>query len=342
MQPVAGILDARRAMPVGSIYDHSDAKKASLTEVVNKAAESRMHDKFLTYFDEVARHGSIRKAAAHLNVSSSSVNRKIISIEDRLGIKLFDRHADGVEVTSAGAVVLEHCRKTIFDYQKILTTVEDIRELRAGHINIAALDSVAISILPEALEKFSAAYPEISFVVQTAQPSEVMQGVSDGEVDIGISFCNDLLPGVRVHTEKATPIGAIMRPDHPLAERDTLEIKDLSNFHLIRSYDGASERSLWSEALENTDVTVSTQANTNSLPLARALIKRSQSIGIYTKIGFLEEIDTGLLHYIALQSPVLSGLRIGILISSRSGLTSANHLLSRSLSKALRTLRLDS
>lgn len=329
-------------MLVVSIYSHSAAKKAALMEVVNKAAESCMHDKFLTYFDEVARHGSIRKAAAHLNVSSSSVNRKIISIEERLGIKLFDRHADGVEVTSAGAVVLEHCRKTIFDYQKILTTVEDIRELRAGHINIAVLDSVAISILPEALEKFSTAYPEISFVVQTAQPSEVMQGVAEGDFDIGISFCNDLLPGVRVHTEKSTPIGAIMRPDHPLAERDTLEISDLSNFHLIRSYDGVSERSLWSEAMENTGVTISTQANTNSLPLARALLKRSQSIGIYTKIGFLEEIDMGLLHYIALQSPILSGLRIGILISSRTGLSPTNHLLCRSLSKALRALRLDS
>ena len=329
-------------MPVGSINGHSAAKKAALTEMINKSAESGMHDKFLTYFDEVARHGSIRKAAAHLNVSSSSVNRKIISIEERLGIKLFDRHADGVEVTSAGAVVLEHCRKTIFDYRKILSTVDDIRELRAGHINIAALDSVAIGVLPEALEKFSGTYPEISFVVQTAQPNEVIQGVAEGEIDIGISFCNDLLPGVRIHTEKATPIGAIMRPDHPLAERDTLEINDLSNFRLIRSYDGTSERSLWSEAMEKTGIAISTQTNTNSLPLARAMIKRSQSVGIYTKIGFLEEIDMGLLHYIALQSPVLSGLRIGILISSRTSLTPANHLLCRSLSKALRALRLDS
>ena len=91
-----------------------------------------MHDKFLTYLDEVARHGSIRKAAVILNVASSSVNRKIISIEESLGTRLFDRHADGVELTEAGAILLEHCRKTMFDYQKILTQIDDISELRSG------------------------------------------------------------------------------------------------------------------------------------------------------------------------------------------------------------------
>jgi DNA-binding transcriptional LysR family regulator len=43
-----------------------------------------MHSVFLRYLDEVARQGSIRKAASVLNVSSTSVNRKIINIEDRL------------------------------------------------------------------------------------------------------------------------------------------------------------------------------------------------------------------------------------------------------------------
>lgn len=301
-----------------------------------------MHDKFLTYFDEVARRGSIRKAAAHLNVSSSSVNRKILGTEERLGVRLFDRHADGVELTSAGAVILEHCRKTMFDYQNVLSTVDDIRELRAGHINIAVLDSVAISILPDVLSKFSEAHPEITFTAKTANPSEIMQGVAENEIDIGVTFSNDLLPGVRVHTEKSTPIGAIMRHDHPLAERDTLEIGDLPSYMLVRTYDAPKERSLWNDIAETSGILITTLLHTNSLPLARALLKRTSGIGIYTKIGFLEEIERGELVYTMLQSPVLRDLKIGILISSKSGLTPASHAMCRTLSKSLRALRLDS
>ncbi len=50
-----------------------------------------MHSNFLRYFDEVARQGSIRKASAVLNVSSTTVNRKIISTENEMGVRLFER-----------------------------------------------------------------------------------------------------------------------------------------------------------------------------------------------------------------------------------------------------------
>ncbi|MDA8747118.1 LysR family transcriptional regulator [Litoreibacter sp.] len=301
-----------------------------------------MHDKFLTYLDEVARQGSIRKAAVVLNVASSSVNRKIISIEDSLGVRLFDRHADGVELTDAGAVLLEHCRKTIFDYQKILTQIEDISELRSGHIHIATLDSAAHNVLPKVLDQFSQNHPDITYTIQTAQPDEVMMGVADGEVNIGISFCNDLLPGVRVHSEKATPIGAILRPDHPMAERDALEVEDLAAFQVVRSFDGRARQSLLNDAIAQAHAELPSQLITNSLPLARALVLKNHGIGIYSKIGFLDEIEQGQLRYITILSPVLKDLKIGILTSSRSHPTPATHLMCRSLSKALKALRLDS
>lgn len=301
-----------------------------------------MHDKFLTYLDEVARQGSIRKAAVILNVASSSVNRKIISIEESLGTRLFDRHADGVELTEAGAILLEHCRKTMFDYQKILTQIDDISELRSGHIHIATLDSVAHNVLPKVLDQFSQNHPDISYTIQTAQPDEVMMGVADGEVNIGISFCNELLPGVRIHTEKATPIGAILRPDHPMAERDVLEVDDVAAFQVVRSFDGPARQSLINEAISEARSELPHQLITNSLPLARSLVLSNHGIGIYSKIGFLDEIEQGQLRYITILSPVLKNLKIGILTSSRHHPTPATHLMCRSLSKALRALKLDS
>jgi len=301
-----------------------------------------LHDKFLAYFDAVASHGSIRKAAAHLNVSSSSVNRKIIATENRLGVRLFDRHVDGVELTPAGVAVLEHCRKTIFDFQRVLAVVDDIRDLRAGHITVLTLDSLAISILPDALAAFSQNYPEMSFTVRTAQPFGISQQVAEGEADVGISFSNDPPPGVRVLTEKSTPIGAIMRPHHPLAEREGLDIEDLSPFQLIRSDDRLERHSLWKTAAEQLDVQVPTQFHTNSLPMAKSLIRRTHAIGIYTKLGFLKEIEAKELQFIGIRTSLLRSLKIGILISSKTALSPASHLFCRQLSKSLNGLRLDS
>lgn len=301
-----------------------------------------MHDKFLTYFDETARQGSIRKAAAVLNLSSSSLNRKLISVENRLGIQLFDRHADGVSLTEAGTVVLEHCRNTLFDYQRIIHMVDDIRDMRTGHVNIWTLDSIALGVLPDVLEVFSESYPEVGYTIRTAEPHRIMQAVADETADIGVSFSNDLHPDVRCQAEKSTPIGAVMIHDHPLAERDLLDVGDLAPYSLIRSYDSQSHRSFVNEAVASLSVQLSTQMATNSLPLAKAMILKGRGVGVYSKIGFIDEIEDGRLHYVALNSPRLRELRIGVLISSRTGLLPVQHLLARALSKSLRSLRLDS
>ncbi|WP_029061217.1 LysR family transcriptional regulator [Labrenzia sp. DG1229] len=301
-----------------------------------------MHSKFLTYFDEVARQGSIRRAASVLHVSSSSVNRKILDIEQQLGVRLFDRHAEGVELTAAGAVVLEHCRKTIFDYDKILHLVADIREMRAGHIDIASLDSVALSLLPSVIDQFAREYPDITYTIRTAQPDEIVRAVAEGDAGIGVSFCNDLHPGVRLRTEKSAPIGAILNKNHPLAERDALDIEDLTPFSLIRSYDALTERSLVNLALSDNKVPLKTACFTNSLPLARSMILSGHGVGLYSKIGFLNEIEAGKLRYISLKSSFLKDLRIGILIPGRSNQTPIENSLCRILSKSLRSLRLDS
>jgi DNA-binding transcriptional LysR family regulator len=133
-----------------------------------------------------------------------------------------------------------------------------------------------------------------------------------------------------------------MAMDHPLAERDLLEVGDLAPFQLIRSYDSQSHRSFVNETAANLGVQMSTLMSTNSLPLAKSMILSGHGVGIYSKIGFLEEIEDGRLRYVGLDSPVLRDLRIGVLISARTGLLPVQHLLARALAKSLRGLRLDS
>ena len=133
-----------------------------------------------------------------------------------------------------------------------------------------------------------------------------------------------------------------MANDHPLAERDLIEVGDLGPYQLIRSYDSQSHRSFVNEAVASLGVQLSTQLATNSLPLAKAMILNGRGVGVYSKIGFVDEIEVGQLRYVALNSPLLRELRIGVLISARTGLLPVQHLLARALSKSLRSLRLDS
>ncbi|MEP4804064.1 MAG: LysR family transcriptional regulator, partial [Hyphomicrobiales bacterium] len=224
-----------------------------------------MHTVFLRYLDEVAKQGSIRKAAVVLNVSSTSINRKIINIEENLGIRLFERSPEGVEITPAGKIVLEHCRKTLYDFGQIKTIIDDIRDLRTGHLRIQTLDSVTFGILPQVLEQFGDKYPGISLSVTTAQPDQITTAVADGETDIGISFTNDSPKEVRVFAEKAAPFGLIMRPDHPLAERMNVTIEDVVGYPLVRTIDARAGTSLLDQEMAAFALPMSTHIYTNAL-----------------------------------------------------------------------------
>lgn len=301
-----------------------------------------IHSKFLKYFDEVARQGSIRKAAALLNVSSTTINRKLIGVEQDLDVRLFDRTSDGVSLTTAGSVVVEHCRKTLYDFERLQELVGDIRDLRSEHIEIMAVDSAAFGLLPLALTQFSENYPGVTFSVTTALPDETMDAVGSGSVDMGFSFTNELHPDVRVLGEKSAPIGAIMRPDHPLAERTILYIQEFADYPLIRSIDARGKRSIIDETIEGATSNLNAHLFTNSLPLAKHMILAGQGIGLYTKMGFRVEVTSGQLKFVPLDNEFLNRLKVGILVSSKRTQSPIKHLLATELSKMLKSMQLDS
>jgi DNA-binding transcriptional LysR family regulator len=72
-----------------------------------------MHAVILRYLDQVARVGSIRRAAEKLNVASSAVNRQILKLEAEIGVPIFERRGNGVRLTPAGEQLMRHTRNTL-------------------------------------------------------------------------------------------------------------------------------------------------------------------------------------------------------------------------------------
>lgn len=301
-----------------------------------------MHSIFLRYLDEVARQGSIRKAANILNVSSTSVNRKILSTEARLGTKLFERSSGGVEITAAGKIVLEHCRRTLYDFNEVRMIIDDIRDLRTGHLSIQTVDSFTFSVLPRILTRFSNGYPGISLSVTTAIPDEIAGAVASGEIDIGISFTNMVHPDVRIILEKPAPFGIVMRPDHPLAEKPSIEIEDLEGFPLVRTIDARGRNSILDQEMDTLAINLTTHLFTNALAVAKQAILLNNGIGIYTKIGFLEEIEARDLVFVPFSLQSLRAYKIGLCVSASKSIDPAKRLFISTAESVFRTLKFES
>ena len=95
------------------------------------------HLRILQYVDEVARTGSIRKAADQLNVTASAVNRRIMDLEEELGAQLFERRPRGVRLTAAGEVFVHYLREQDGGVERMKSQIEDLKGLRRGTVRIA-------------------------------------------------------------------------------------------------------------------------------------------------------------------------------------------------------------
>jgi DNA-binding transcriptional LysR family regulator len=109
---------------------HHSPSSPSATRNDGKAGKAMKHLRILSYVDEVARAGSIRKAADRLNVTASAVNRRIADLETELGAPLFDRRPRGVRLTAAGEVFVHYLRGNNGEVERMKSQIEDLKGLQ--------------------------------------------------------------------------------------------------------------------------------------------------------------------------------------------------------------------
>src|SRR5271170_4158968 len=129
----------------------------------NRHENKQMHAAALRYVDEVARLGSIRRAAEVLNVASSAVSRQILKLETEIGTPLFERSRRGVQPTPAGDVLLRHIRETMSDYRRATAEIANLSGIMSGSVSIISLESLAVRFMPPVIEELSARHPHVTF-----------------------------------------------------------------------------------------------------------------------------------------------------------------------------------
>jgi len=295
-----------------------------------------MHSAVLRYVDEVARQGSIRKAANVLNVASSAVNRQILKLEDEFGLRIFDRTPEGVELTPAGELLVSHARQTLFDFERMRTEIADIRGLRSGHVRMSTLDSLTFTFIPGVLGTLTREHPGLTFTIQTTGPDEVVEAVASGAADLGMSFTRFQHPDVRVRFEKPTPFGAIVAPNHPLASRRFATLEECAAYPIARTLDLAGKALFFEEEARTKGLAITTAFYSNSLVMTKYAISAGLGIGVFTKIGFSTEIASGALRFIPLVETALANYQIAVLASATKNLGTPSTLLLKALERSLR------
>ena len=169
-------------------------------------------------FDEVARRGSIRKAGQSLHLTAAAVHQQVLNLEELVGTPLFDRLPRGMQLTTAGEIILAAVRRGQRDFDHALTQVHDLRALRRGHLNLAVSHSSAEQLVPQVIRSALVSHPGISYSVRTGSGEQILKWVASGEAEIGYCLRRATPPGVEEVRRFVQQLGLVTPPGHPLSQ----------------------------------------------------------------------------------------------------------------------------
>lgn len=202
----------------------------------------------LIYFEAVAKHGSIRSAAEEISITASALNRRIISMEEELGVELFERHSTGVRLNIAGEIFIQHSRKQLADLERVRSSIADITGMRSGHVRIAASREVTRYFLPTAITAYRKEFPGVTFDVNAMNREDVEQQLIDHHADLIVVFQPTKLSEVHTLIHAQQNVHCVMSRDHPLADHETIQLTDCSQYGLLMSKRGDGVRELMENA----------------------------------------------------------------------------------------------
>ena len=247
------------------------------------------HLRILRYVDEVARTGSIRKAAEHLNVTSSAVNRRIMDLEDELGAPLFERRPRGVRLTAAGEVFVNYLREQSGDVERMKSQIEDLKGLRRGTVRIACSQALAVDFLPREIAAFRERHALVSFEVKVADHVQAMAALAAYEFDLVLVFRPPFLASFQPLMTLQQRLVTVMRDDHPLAGRKTVRLRDCARYPVALPERTIGGRQLLDEVMARSRLNFQIAAESNSFELLRSLVMHAGLISFQIRIGTLAE-----------------------------------------------------
>ncbi len=243
------------------------------------------HLRFLRYVDAVARTGSIRGAAETLHVAASAINRRIQDLEGELGTPIFERRTRGVRLTAAGELFLGYARRRQADLEQVRSQIEDLRGVRRGSVSLVASQALAPAFLPQAVVAFQAAHPGVAFSVQVLDRERAVQALTDFEADLALVFNPPDLRGLRVLAQARQRTCAIVAPDHPLAGRASVRLKDCLQYPLALPDGSLSGRSVLDDLFARSSAQPQPRLVSNSYEMMRGFAREAGGVSFQIEIG---------------------------------------------------------
>lgn len=195
-----------------------------------------MEIRHLRYFLAVAREENMTRAADILHVSQPTLSKTLKALEDELGKRLFTRHSFSISLTDEGMLLRDRAEDLVAMADKIEKEFVSLDDITGGDLYFGLAESYQIRYLAREISRFKTMYPGLRYHITSGDTEQVTEKLDKGLLDFAV-ICET--PDERKYNYIEFPEkdiwGTVMRADHPLSSKETIQVDDLAGEPLFCS-----------------------------------------------------------------------------------------------------------
>jgi LysR family transcriptional regulator, low CO2-responsive transcriptional regulator len=238
-------------------------------------------------FITVAKHHHLGKTAEEIHVSASSVCQRLKSLENGLGVKLYKKKREGIELTGAGETLLTTASDFLNQLDRLKKTLNSSDSQPVNSDSQPAVQSLTVGgtynpsakYLPEAIAAFQKKHPDIKVTFLTSERTNIEKLLRKSEVEIAIIQSPTKSADFNLEHFGADNLTFFAHPKHPLFQKKKLDLDDLSRTPLIvRDVRGPSHKML--KQLERPGLMFNLALQCKSPEAVKAAVRTKMGVGV--------------------------------------------------------------
>lgn len=243
----------------------------------------------LQYFKTVATMQHMTRAAEVLAISQPALSKSIASIEQKLGVPLFNREGRSIYLNRFGKLFLQSVDIILEEYERIREEFEDIIRPGSGEVSFGFIHTLGMEVVPELIAATTKQFPNMQFSLTQATSLNLLKRLEEGAIDLCLSQKIESKV-IDIETEElfVEELFVIVPMTHPLAKQTSVKLEDVKNEPFIAIKKGNSLRHLVDELFLETGIELKTTFAAEEMHTVAGFVSAGMGISMIPNIKGLD------------------------------------------------------
>ncbi len=240
----------------------------------------------------VAREQSFSRAADALHRTQPAVSQAIRRLEQEIGEQLFDRSSKDGTLTAAGTVLVEYAQQMLNLRHSAQGAIKELKDLQRGKLTLSANEYTVMYLLP-VLPVFRARHPHVKIEVKRSLASRIPSEVLGRSVEVGIVSYKPSDPAISAIPVLMDEISLIVAPDHPLAHKQVVSVRELGAESFIAHNVPSPYRERVVRTFEKHKTPLNISMEMPTLEAIKRLVEQRMGVALIPRLTAQTEISRG-------------------------------------------------